>query len=182
MVEPEPVEDLIEEPERSLDRVRQMGSWFRAFPKKLEAVILQGAEVDVSRQESSLQVPFVAEEGPMPTEEEPPTEDKRPPVVPAVLVSPGPLVVKPKVVIPEKARPIDIERIDWRSFSRRPGSRRGSTIVLNYEESVCNRYARLSAADRRRTGSFRAYLKRNGVHLSEAGIRRLIERTRRNQL
>jgi hypothetical protein len=103
-------------------------------------------------------------------------------VVRAVLVAPNLLVVKPKVIVPAKAEPLDVEKIDWRSFSRRSGSRRGSSIVLNYQESVCNRYARLSPTDRKKVGSFRSYLKRNGVHLSESGILRLIERTRRHQL
>jgi beta-lactamase regulating signal transducer with metallopeptidase domain len=182
--EPDPVlvEESVAAAPRPLERVRQLGAWFQAFPEKLEGVILQGAEVDESRQESSLGVPFVEEEEPALPKEDPPVEDAAPVVVPAVLAVPNPLVVKPKVVLPAKAQSLDVEKIDWRSFSRRSGSRRGSTIVLNYEESVCNRYARLSPTDRKKQGSFRDYLKRNRVHLSEAGIRRLIERTRRNQL
>ncbi|MEN9022991.1 MAG: hypothetical protein ABF370_21045, partial [Verrucomicrobiales bacterium] len=178
VIEPEPVEEAVVAKPRPLDRVRQLGAWFQAFHEKLEGVILQGTEVD----ESSQGVPLVEDEEPKLSEEDSPFQEVEPAVVRAVLVAPNLLVVKPKVIVPAKAEPLDVEKIDWRSFSRRSGSRRGSSIVLNYQESVCNRYARLSPTDRKKVGSFRSYLKRNGVHLSESGILRLIERTRRHQL
>ncbi len=178
VIEPEPVEEAVVAKPRPLDRVRQLGAWFQAFHEKLEGVILQGTGVD----ESSQGVPLVEDEEPKLSEEDSPFQEVEPAVVRAVLVAPNLLVVKPKVIVPAKAEPLDVEKIDWRSFSRRSGSRRGSSIVLNYQESVCNRYARLSPTDRKKVGSFRSYLKRNGVHLSESGILRLIERTRRHQL
>lgn len=178
VIEPEQVEEVavLAAKPRPLDRVRKLEAWFQAFPERLEGVILQGMEVDESRRESSLFVPFVEADEPELSEGDDSLFDVEPVVVRAVLAAQAPLIV------PVKAQPIDIEKIDWRSFSRRSGSRRGSTVVLNYQESVCNRYARLSPTDRKKQRSFRSYLRRNGVHLNEAGMRRLIERTRRNQL
>ncbi len=93
---------------------------------------------------------------------------------PSVQVLPIPAVHRPP------ANPVQFQdsEIDWRNtFGRRAGQRRGRTVVLNYGQSLCNRYARMSKPDREKIGSFRVFLKRNGVHLSDREIRRLIRHT-----
>lgn len=180
--------------------LKKIGDWIQALPQNLEAAVLKDSDVDESRQESSLFIPREDDEV-EPIDEAPAAttalESGPPNIVPAVVVQPlaassspaQPIIVKPRVVQSARARALllgldagALGEIDWRSFSRPAGSRRGRTIVLNHAESVCNRYARMAPMDRKREGSFRNYLKRNGVHLNDAGIRRLIQRTQRNQL
>ncbi len=100
-----------------------------------------------------------------------------PPVVPARIV-----VKKTVVVVPPRVELMSNQwseaEVDWKDFQRRPGKRRGRSVVLNYAESVCNRYSRLSPMDRAREGGIRRYLERHGIHWSDARIGALIARMR----
>ena len=177
-----------------------LGSFIKGLPSSLEALIMRDVEADESRQESSRGVPIAADVTPAPPRSEAeasaPEADESiaqgeenmlqpkaktvvaPQVVRAVVVANPLLATQPKLVVPPPV--FREEEVNWETFNRRAGQRRGYTIVLNHAQSVCNRYARLSPVDRRRVGGFRSYLRRNGVHLDEAGIRRLIETTRRH--
>ena len=180
-----------------------LGVWLKGFPASLEQLLLRRVEADERLAESSLYVPVVepldelvvpliarsevdarlSANGSVPMRAE---ATPLRPVVRAVVVAspvvPRPMpAAKPKPALRVPPPVFREDEIDWRGFSRPVGHRRGRTIVLSHAESVCNRYARMSASDRKRQGGFRNYLRRNGVNLSDAGLKRLISRTTRHQ-
>lgn len=110
-----------------------------------------------------------------------PPAPEPPLVIPAKVITTKAIVVPPKVNLqPNKGRASKINEstLDWRAFQRRPGKRRGKSVVLSYPESVFNRYARLSPPDRAREGHLRDYLARHGVRISERRLRLLLEHMR----
>ncbi|MFT4641768.1 MAG: beta-lactamase regulating signal transducer with metallopeptidase domain [Verrucomicrobiales bacterium] len=107
-----------------------------------------------------------------------PAPAARPLIMPAKVVVSS-LLVPPKVTF--GVNRFDESQVDWRGFHRQNGERRGHTIVLDREESVCYRYARMSPFDRKKQGGFRRYLRRNGLYLNDDEIRDLIRRASRGR-